>query len=160
MRSLHVFAALLLLIAVPFSSGCTCESTVPATSEPSVGTTRNARQEIAGEALALPARGHAILDLTDAGVRIAVHDAFDLAVLEQLAERAGFEIDAQSVEPRRVTLRLTDAISALLAPTAYGIDYRFDAGIGVHEAALVRVSGTASVRSGSRDGVEGDRFAT
>ena len=160
MRSLHGFAALLLLITVPFSSGCTCESTVPATSEPSVGTTRNARQGIAGEALALPARGRAVVELTAAGVRLAAHDAFELAQLEQLAECAGFEIDAESVEPRRVTLRLTDATGALLAPTAYGIDYRFDAGAGVHEVALVRIGGTARIRSGSRDGVEGDRFAT
>jgi hypothetical protein len=164
-RSPHVFAALLLLIVGPFSSGCSCENTVPATSEPSVGTTRNARPEIAGEALALPARGRAVVELTAAGVRLAAHDAFELAVLEQLAERAGFEIDAQSVEPRRVTLRLTDvpladAIGALLAPTPYGIDYRFDAGAGVHEVALVRVGAAASARSGTGDRVEGSRVAS
>jgi len=100
------------------------------------------------------------VDLTDAGVRLAAHDAFELAVLEQLAERAGFEIDAESVEPRRVTLQLdgvplADAIGALLAPMAYAIDYRFDAATDVHEIAVVRV-GTPSVeRAAGSD--RGDR---
>lgn len=163
-RVVDVSLAPLGLIAVLFVSGCTCDASPPESgSSPSQGAAA-ATADATPEDLALPPRGREVVELGEAGVRLAAHDALDLAVLEQLAERAGFELDVRGVEPRRVSLRLSDvpladAVGALLAPMPYAIDYRFDGRTGTHVIARVRVGAPGGLDASAPGGRELTRVA-
>lgn len=69
-----------------------------------------------------------------AGGRVSVFSnrAWNLSILERLAERVGFELVVGAIAPHEVELRLVDvplaeAIPRLLGNRSYAVDYGFDA---------------------------------
>jgi hypothetical protein len=96
-----------------------------------------------------PVRG-VQLRFTAGRVSLASEQAFQLAILEDLAARAGFELVVGPLAPRNVTLRfedapLLDAISALLEGVPFRAEYRVDATTGAHVLARLVVGEPAAV---------------
>jgi HEAT repeat protein len=76
--------------------------------------------------------GSARVEFVDGRVSVLSNGAWRLAILEQLAEKAGFEFFTGDVERRALTLRIEDvplgeALGTLLAGVPYSLEYDHDA---------------------------------
>jgi hypothetical protein len=76
--------------------------------------------------------GSARVEFVDGRVSVRSNGAWRLAILERLAEKAGFELLAGDVERRALTLRIEDAplgeaLGALLAGVPYSLEYDHEA---------------------------------
>ena len=79
----------------------------------------------------IPPHGKAYVDYSDGRVTVRSEGSLQLAVLEQLAAQAGFEIIAGRTEARPITLDierapLIDAIALILDGVSYTLGYEFD----------------------------------
>jgi hypothetical protein len=86
---------------------------------------------------ALPAPGTARVEFANGRVSVFSNGAQRLAILEQLAEKAGFELLVGDVERLALTLRIEDtplgeALTTLLAGVPYRLEYDHDAAAGLH----------------------------
>jgi hypothetical protein len=91
----------------------------------------------------IPEPGTAWVEFADGRVSVLSNGAQRLAVLRQLAQRAGFELVTRDLERRALRLRIEDAalgeaFFALLRGVRYGVEYAFDADLGSH--VVVRLS--------------------
>jgi len=91
----------------------------------------------------------AALRLRAGRVSVARDQVLQLAVLEELAGRAGFELEVGAVAPRSITLRLDDAplleaISVMLEGTAFRAEYAVDPRTGAHVLAKLSVGESVS----------------
>jgi hypothetical protein len=120
-RASWIVAAVLLL-----GVGCTCADEVEVASPSALASAAD------------------LVEVSNGHVRLAVRDALQLAVLERLADQAGFDLEVSGATPRRVTLdlagvSLAEAIAALLAQERYSLEYAVDPGTGSHTLAVLRV---------------------
>jgi len=98
-------------------------------------------------------------------VSVARDEVLQLAVLEELAGRAGFELIVGSVAPRSITLRLEevpllDAISVMLEGTPFRAEYAVDSRTGAHVLAKLSVGESVSASASLPDaGSAGDSAA-
>lgn len=79
----------------------------------------------------IPPHGKAYVEYSDGRVTVRSNGSLQLAVLEQLAAQAGFEIIARRTEARPITLdieraSLIDAIALILDGVFYTLGYEFD----------------------------------
>jgi len=79
----------------------------------------------------IPPHGKAYVEYSDGRVTIRSDGSLQLAVLEQLAAQAGFEIIARRTQARPITLNierasLIDAIALILDGVFYTLGYEFD----------------------------------
>jgi HEAT repeat protein len=96
-------------------------------------------------------RGEDSVELAGERVSLDVSDAGQLRVLQQLAEQGGFDLELHEITPRAVTLRLEDAtlsqaVAAIVGPSAFRIDYAFDPPRKRHAVVALHVGGTSSLR--------------
>ena len=80
---------------------------------------------------------------------VAREEVLQLALLEELAASAGFELEVGDVAPRSLTLRLTDAplleaVSAILEGTAFRASWAVDPASGEHVLAKLSVGAVAT----------------
>jgi hypothetical protein len=88
-------------------------------------------------------------------VRLASEQVLQLAILEELAKQAGFELVVGSVTPRSLTLRLEDAplleaISTLLEGVPFRAEYKVDGTTGGHVLARLIVGDAPLAARGPR----------
>jgi hypothetical protein len=93
----------------------------------------------------MPPHGEVRLRVLDDRITLLANAAPRRPLLEVLALRLGFELDAADLgdEPVTVELRrgaLEDALPALLADRAYRLDYRYDAAASRHRIARLAVA--------------------
>jgi hypothetical protein len=91
-----------------------------------------------------PAPASTALRFAAGRVSVARDQVLQLALLEELAERASFELAVGAVAPRSVTLRLDDvplldAISVMLEGTPFRAEYAVDSKTGAHVLAKLSV---------------------
>jgi hypothetical protein len=132
----------------------------------------------------LPAPGEAYVEYSDGRVTVRSNGALQLAVLEQLAAQAGFEIVAKRTETRPITLdidrvSLVVGIASILDGFSYTVGYDFDEASGSRILTRVEIDrpldsgalkkpdrvSSAAIRSagearGEREGPTGDAYAT
>jgi len=118
--------------------GCGSQEVPDASVTPSIETKREAEPQ-------RPARfGEARVEYSDGFATVHCDGSLQLAVLEQLAEQAGFEIVAGRVHARPITLRiervpLVDAIAAILDGLPYRLQYAPDDASGSRMLARVEI---------------------
>ncbi len=96
------------------------------------------------DSAATTAAAASALRFADGRVSVSRREVLQLALLEELAARAGFALEVGGVAPRSITLRLDDAplldaISAILEGTAFRVEYAVDPGTGAHVLAKLHV---------------------
>jgi hypothetical protein len=97
-----------------------------------------------GAAATSPAATGAPLRFEDGRVSVARDQVLQLAVLEELAARAGFALEVGAVAPRSLTLQLDavpllDALSVILEGADFQLQYAVDPATGAHRLARLRV---------------------
>lgn len=85
-------------------------------------------------------------------VSVARDEVLQLALLEELAARAGFELEVGAVAPRSLTLRLDavpllDALSVILEGAAFRAQYAVDPATGGHRLAKLSVGEASALAS-------------
>ena len=100
-----------------------------------------------------PAAASAGLRFADGRVSLARDEVLQLALLEELAQAAGFELEVGAVAPRSISLRLDqvpliDAIAAMLEGTAFRAEYAVDPKTGAHVLARLAVGEPAPTAPG------------
>jgi hypothetical protein len=111
----------------------------------------------AGQAGAMPEAGRAHVELSGGLVTVRSNAAPRVAVVLELARAASFDLEIVEIAPDTLTLRIEDAelervLPVLLDTIPYRVDYDFDAGLGRHVIARLRIGaggpdGVAEVRS-------------
>ncbi len=96
------------------------------------------------ESTRTPAAAGSALQYRAGRVSVARDEVLQLALLEELAGRAGFELDVGSVAPRSIRVRLDDvplldAISVVLEGTPFRATYAVDPKTGAHVLARLGV---------------------
>ena len=121
---------------------------------------------------AAPAAGAASPDAAGAPLRfengrvsVARDEVLQLALLEELAARAGFELEVGAVAPRSLTLQLDavpllDALSVILEGAAFEIRYAVDPATGAHRLAKLRIGEPRAVATAPVAGAADDRAAS
>jgi hypothetical protein len=104
-----------------------------------------------------PASGTGALQLRAGRVSVARDEVLQLALLEELAGRAGFELEVGSVAPRSIRVRLDDvplldAISVVLEGTPFRAAYAVDPKTGAHVLARLSVGEPAPSAPGAGGG--------
>lgn len=115
-------------------------------------------------AAAAPSPASHELRFVGGSVSVAREEVLQLALLEELAERAGFELEVGVVAPRNITLRLDDvpllaAISAILESTAFRAEYAIDPRTGAHVLARLSVGEVAPPAPPATDAKSDGDFA-
>jgi hypothetical protein len=129
--SAALFAGLLL-----FATACGREEAEPTLSAPPL-------EAPAVSDAPFPEPGSAWVEFADGRVRVLSNGANRLAVLEQLAEQADFELVTRDLERRALRLRIEDvglgeALFAMLRGVRYSLEYDFDEDAG--SQVLVRLT--------------------
>jgi hypothetical protein len=91
-----------------------------------------------------PAATGAPLRFENGRVSVARDQVLQLALLEELAARAGFALEVGAVAPRNLTLELDavpliEALSVILEGTAFQLQYALDPATGAHRLARLHV---------------------
>jgi hypothetical protein len=94
----------------------------------------------------LSTEGKAHVEYSDGRVTLRSEGSLRLAVLEQLAEQAGFEIIAGKIDAQPITLQieraaLVDAIALILDGISYTLEYDFDEASETRVIARVKIGG-------------------
>jgi len=101
-----------------------------------------------------PASASSALRLRAGRVSVARDEVLQLALLEEIAARAGFELEIGSVAPRNIRVRfddvpLLDAISVVLEGTPFRAEYAVDPRTGAHVLARLAVGEPAPSAPGA-----------
>ena len=88
--------------------------------------------------------GESRIEYADGRVSLVLRDAMALAALEELSRRAGFALEVNGAEVRRLSLTLEDAsldeaIAALMERERYALEYAFDPAVSRHVIVALRV---------------------
>jgi hypothetical protein len=95
----------------------------------------------------LPQPGEVDVEYSNGLATVRSNGALRLAVLEQLAAQAGFEITAEKIDAQPITLQiervsLIEAIASILEGLAYTLEYKFDEASKTRMIARIKIGDT------------------